>query len=88
MQSGEIKYPTEPSYNDFFRAYGSAMFAWQEVETALFKLYHSMNVLAGKLDVMVSSNAYYRKKSFGPKLTLVDKLANTSTHIHSSTGSR
>lgn len=79
MQSGDIEHLPDPSYDEFFRAYGSAMFAWQEVETALFKLYHSMNVLAGERDVMVSANGYYRKRSFGLKLTLVDKLAQRVT---------
>ena len=74
---GEIEHLTAPSCDEFFRAYGSAMFAWQRVETALFKLYHAMNVMTGKLDVMASANAYYRKKSFGPKLMLVDKLAKS-----------
>jgi len=86
MQSGEIEHPTNSNsmYDEFFRAYGSAMFAWQEVETALFKLYHSMNVLAGKRDIMVSAKSYYTKKSFGPKLALVNKLAqdvNVNTFV-------
>lgn len=61
--------------DEFFRAYGSAMFAWQEVETALFKLYHSMNVLYGESDIMRSAELYYKKKTFGSKLELVKKLA-------------
>lgn len=75
MQNGEIKHPNNSIHDEFFRAYGSAMFAWQEVETALFKLYHSMNVLAERRDIMVSAKAYYKNKSFGPKLTLVNKIA-------------
>lgn len=75
MQNGEIEHPNNSIHDEFFLAYGSAMFAWQEVETALFKLYHSMNVLAERRDIMVSAKAYYMKKSFGPKLTLVNKLA-------------
>lgn len=75
MQSGETERPTNSMHDEFFRAYGSAMFAWQEVETALFRLYHSMRVLSGQRDIMVSARAYYTKKSFGPKLTLVNKLA-------------
>ena len=51
------------------------MFAWQEVETELFKLYHSMNVLGGEQDIMVSANTYYNKKSFGLKLKIVKELA-------------
>lgn len=51
------------------------MFAWQEVETELFKLYHSMNVLGGEQDIMVSANTYYNKKSFGLKLIMVNKIA-------------
>ena len=30
MQSGDIEHLPDPSYDEFFRAYGSAMFAWQE----------------------------------------------------------
>lgn len=35
MQSVEIEYATAPLYDEFFCVYGRAMFAWQEVETAL-----------------------------------------------------
>lgn len=62
-------------HDDFFRAYGSAMFAWQIVETALFQLYHSLNVLGGQQNIMVSANAYYTKKSFGQKQKLVENIA-------------
>lgn len=82
MQIGEIEHSTDHSYDEFFRAYGSAMFAWQKVETALFKLYYSVNVLTGRLDIMASANAYYRKKSFSSKLTLVSKLAQHA-NVHS-----
>lgn len=61
--------------DEFFRAYGGAMFAWQEVETALFKLYHAIRERSGHRDIMASSRAYYAKHSFGPKLRLVDGLA-------------
>lgn len=84
MQNGEIEQPNNSIHDEFFRAYGSAMFAWQEIETALFKLYHSMNVLAARRDIIVSAKAYYKKKSFRPKLTLVNKLAqdvNANTFI-------
>jgi len=77
-------HPTNSMHDEFFRAYGSAMFAWQEVETALFKLYHSMNVLDARQDIMVSAKAYYTKKSFGLKRELVNKLArdvNVKTFI-------
>jgi hypothetical protein len=74
-QGSEAERPTNSVLDQFFRAYGSAMFAWQEVETALFKLYHTMNVLDGERDIMVSAKAYYMKKSFGSKLTMVNKIA-------------
>lgn len=66
--------PTNVEVDQFYRAYGAAIFAWQEVETALFKLYHSINVLNGERNIMVSAMNYYKKKSFGPKLQLVSKL--------------
>jgi hypothetical protein len=72
--AGDIK-PTNSALDQFFRAYGSAMFAWQEVETGLYKLYHSMNVLGGERDIMVSAKAYYKKKSFGSKLDEVNRIA-------------
>ena len=61
--------------DEFYRAYGGAMFAWQEVETALFKLYHSIRERSGDRDIMASSRAYYAKHSFGPKLRLVNGIA-------------
>lgn len=61
--------------DEFYRAYGRAMFAWQEVETALFKLYHAIGERSGNRDIMASSRAYYAKHSFGPKLRLVDRIA-------------
>ena len=64
--------------DDFYRAYGKAMFAWQEVETALFKLYHAIRERSGDRDIMASSRAYYGKHSFGPKLSLVDAVARAS----------
>lgn len=60
----------------FYRAYGTAMFAWQEVETELFRLYHAVNVLNGERDIMTSAKYYYKKKSFGKKLELVSNLVN------------
>lgn len=51
------------------------MFAWQEVETALFKLYHALRERGGNRDIMASSRDYYAKHSFGPKLRLVDDIA-------------
>lgn len=63
----------------FYRAYGTAMFAWQEVETELFRLYHAINVLNGKRDIMTSATNYYEKKSFGPKLQLVSNLVNCTS---------
>lgn len=65
---------TNVEIDKFYRAYGAAIFAWQEVETALFKLYHSINALNGELNITVSAMNYYKKKSFGPKLQLVSKL--------------
>lgn len=71
---------TPPQANDvtmldeFYRAYGGAMFAWQEVETALFKLYHAVRERSGNRDIMASSRSYYAKHSFGPKLQLVDRI--------------
>lgn len=76
---------TKPAQTDgstmldqFYSAYGSAMFAWQEVETALFKLYHALRERGGSRDIMSSSRAYYGKHSFGPKLRLVDDAVRAS----------
>lgn len=76
---------TKPSQTDgstmldqFYRAYGGAMFAWQEVETALFKLYHALRERGGSRDIMSSSRTYYAKHSFGPKLRLVDAAVRAS----------
>lgn len=73
-QDDSAEYPDIFEIDQFYRTYGAAIFAWQEVETALFKLYHSINVLNGERDIMISARAYYKKKSFGPKLKLVSDL--------------
>lgn len=60
--------------NDFYRAYAIAMLEWQNVETALFRLYYMLFEHGELLPIAAS---YYSLDSFGSKLRLVDGTAKS-----------
>ncbi len=76
MTGRESSQSGDAAYDDFVLAYGQAIFAWQDVETDLFKFYHALRVQLGKNDIMEASRLFYEKRpSFGPKLRLVSQVA-------------
>lgn len=76
MMEPESSRSGKAAYDDFVLAYGQTIFAWQDVETELFKIYHALRVRLGKNDIMEASRQFYGRASFGPKRKLVSKVAN------------
>jgi len=58
--------------DDFLRALGAALLAWQVVEDATFKLFRA---LLRNNDPSVSASIFFTPEVFGMKLKLVDNLA-------------
>jgi hypothetical protein len=57
--------------DDFLRALGAALLAWQAVEHSTFRLFHA---LVGTDDLNISGSIFFTPDSFGVRLKMVQNL--------------
>lgn len=62
------------AHHDFFVAFAAAVLCWQHVEQSLFGTFYKM---LDKVDIEAAGAIFYAQNSFGAKLKVVDKVAQT-----------